>query len=341
MARSLSGYRRTRPLRLVFDGAYTDIDSRTIQVYLPHLWRQHGREIAHTRFLSLDDYCPHRTRIHPIAIQLLGQYLSEVDQRSPISAALSTGLEEAWSMSAYRGRDAGSLTGEVFVSLGTLFDPKYFGCNARIFRELESFFQRHCARIFQRTPDYWIRHLQALDRMSLNMIRKSPTIMAPILSSVLHETRLQSRDLRPLFQVSNLSKSSQATLATLVRNDEQRSSYIHGHDLRLACSSVIRPRPPRSVSFNNLPLLGGEPIAPYGPHSMTVEQFRPRMDGFFPGRDFSDDEYPYDDDPSFDQLLEDDHLCDRDLDHFMSIPCLGHPNPLGYFPQQVMLSCAH
>lgn len=329
MASSLSGYRRSRPLRLVFDGAYTDVDSSTIQAYLPSLWRHHGRETAHDRFLSLDDYCPHRRRIHPYAIHLLGQYLCEVDRKSPASAALSTGLEEVRSMSTCRG--CGSLTGEVFVSLGLLFDPNYFGCNARIFSELESFFQRHCARIFQEAPDYWMRHLQALDRMSLNLIRKNPTVMAPILSSVVYETRLRSRDLRPLFQACNLSERTQHILATLVRKEEQRPSLTHGQGLHLACSSTKRAKPPRSVPFNNLLLRGGEFVAPCGPYSMTADHFRPSIDDFFPEEDFSDDEYPFDDDPSlFDQLLEDDHSCARDLDHFMHSPRFG---PSG--------SCAH
>jgi len=342
MARSHPGYRRHRSLSLVFDGAYTDVEIRTIQAYLPKLWRHHGHEIAHTRFLSLDEYCPHRRRVHPKAIQLLGQYLYEVNRKPSVSAALSTGLEEVWRMSTHRGRDAGSLTGEVFVSLATVFDPKYFGCNTKIFKELESFFQRHCAEIFEEAPGYWIGYLRALDRMSLNLISRNPTIMAPILSSVLHETRLGSRDLRPLFQALNLNGRSQQILETLVRTDEQRPSFTHGYGLHLACSSTTRPKPPRSVSFKNLPLRGGELVAPYGPHSMTVEQFRPRIDGFFLGEDFSDDEYPFDDDPSlFEQLLEDDHLCACDMDHFMPSHCLGHPGPFGYFPPQAMLSCAH
>ncbi len=342
MARSHSGYRRHRSLSLVFDGAYTAIDSRTIQVYLPTLWRHHGHEIAHTRFLSLDDYCPHRRRVHPKAIQLLGQYLCEVDRKSPVSAALSTGLEEVRRMSTHRGRDAGSLTGEVFVSLGTVFDPKYFGCNAKIFRELESFFQRQCAEIFQEAPGYWIGYLQALDRMSLNLISRNSTVMAPILSSVLHETRLESRDLRPLFQALNLNKCSRGILATLIKKDEQRPSFTHGYGLHLACSSTTRPKPRRSVYFNDIPLRGNELLATYDPRSMTVDRFRPRINDSYYEDDFSDDDYPYDDDPSlFDQLLEDDHLYARDLDHFMPSPCLGHPGPFGYFRQQAMLSCAH
>jgi len=342
MARRHSGYSRHRSLSLVFDGAYTDVDIRTIQAYLPKLWRHHGHEIAHTRFLSLDAYCPHRRRIHPKAIQLLGQYLCEVDRKSPVSAALSTGLEDLWRMFTYRGGDAVSLTGDVFISLGIILDPKYFGCNTKIFRELELFFQRHCTRLFQEAPDYWMRHLEALDRMSLNLIRRNPTIMAPILSSVLHETRLESRDLRPLFQASNLNKCSRGILATLVRKDEQRPSFTHGYGLHLGCSSTTRPKPRRSASFSNLPLRGDELVAPYGPHSMTVDHSRPRINDSYYEDDFSDDDYPYDDDPSlFDQLLEDDHLYARDLDHFMPSPCLGHPSPFGYFPPQAMLSCVH
>lgn len=333
MASSLSGYRRSRPLRLVFDGAYNDVDSSTIQAYLPKLWRHHGREIAHARFLSLDDYYPHRRRIHPYAIHLLGQYLCEVDRKPAVSAALSTGLEEVRSMSTYRVCDARSLTGEVFVSLGLLFDPKHFGCNARIFSELESFFQRHCSGIFQEAPDYWMRHLQALDRMSLNLIRKNPTIMASILSSVVYETRLRSRDRRLLFQAWNLSERTQHILATLVSKDEQRPSFKHGQCLHLACGSTMGPRSPRSVSSNNLLLRGGELLAPYGPHAVTVGPFRPSIDGFFPGEDFSDDECSFEDDRSlFDQLLEDDHPCARDFDQFMYSPRFGPSGSFGYFP---------
>lgn len=343
MARRLSGYRRNRPLSLIFDGDYTDVDSSTIQAYLPKLWRHYGHEIAHTRFLSLDDFVSNRRRIHPHAIQLLGQYLCEVDRKSPVSAALSTGLEEIWRISPYRGCDAGSLISEVFVSLGTIFDSKFLGCNIKIFREMESFFQRHCAEIFQETPDYWMRYLRALDCMSSNLNKRNPTIMAPILSSVLHETRLTSRDLRPLYEALRLSRISQRILATLVRKDEQRPSCTNGHGLHLAGSSTTRSNRRRIQSFNKVPLRGNELLAACDRHPMTVDRFRSTIEDSYFGDDFSEYDYPSIDDlSSFDQLsLEDEHHCLRGIDNFMPSPFLRRPGSCGYFPQLATLASVH
>lgn len=330
-------------IRLFFAGIYADVDYSTIKQYLPQLWRREGYELAHAGLLPLDNICPHRKRIHPEAIRLLGQYLHEVDRDSPISAALSTGLEEMWRRSSHRGYDSESLTGSVFVSLGTMFDPKFLGCNARTFREMESFFQRHSAELFQESPNYWIPYIGALDRMSKNLDKRNLTVMVPTLSSVLHETRLGGRDPRSLFESPALSRKSRKTLVTLIDRNQQRLRYPDGHALEVAYSFKTRPKMHRAGHFHTTPPLGGGLCAGCEPHSMIVDGFGSMVDGLCYDEEFSDNNSFYTDDES----LFDHYSIEQDQRHgygshdFVPNPYLGLPGLREGFPKQPMLAWAH
>ena len=225
MARYGTLHHRSRSLTLIYDGQFAKIDRDTIKQYLPRLWRHRECYISPSGCLSLDDICPHRSHVQPEAIRLLGQYLREVNQPPQVSAALSHGLEEIWR----RSSSAEVKSALVFASLATMFRPKYFGCNVRIFKDMEMFFQRHCAEILEGPPEVTAQFIHGLDRMSKNL--KSGTAMNAVLASVVQECPDRNRVLPVLMSLARLGNKSMLTVSTLWKQDRRRREE---NELRLA-----------------------------------------------------------------------------------------------------------
>ena len=275
MAHRRSIDRHSRPLLLIFDSASTIINSITIKNSLPALWRHDGSHILRDNGLSLDAYCSHRGRIAPKAIRILGQYLCEVDEGSPVSAALSNGLEDIWRNQLHHGYDSADVAVLIFHCLATMFDGKYFGCNEKMFKQMELFFHRHCGELLYRSLEDWILVVKGLDRMSLNF--KPKPIMTNVLASVLQECNHKGQGPRTLINSMHLAKNSRRILSTLIEHEYQRlrRSHRHGpHRLRRRGDEV----PPEDRMY----------IAMNEPHRITINGNGPISsdpyyddDGFF------------------------------------------------------------
>ena len=225
MAHHRHANRRSQTLTLHFGHYFDIVDSATIKKSLPTLWRYFGPDILSNSYLSLDFHCAYLKCVPPEAIQILGEYLCEIDSNSPVSAALSNGLEEIWWKSLSHYRDNVKRLALTFKSMAAIFDPKVLGCDEKIFKQMESFFPRHCAQIFQAPPKIWMLFLGGLDRMSLNM--KSPIVMTNVLASAVQECRQNSRNWRALMGSLHLHKNSQRVLSSLIYQDQPISSHKH------------------------------------------------------------------------------------------------------------------
>ena len=360
---SPAGHRR-RPIRSIdieFNGRLARIHCGTISKYLPNLWRRAWEDI-YCGYLSLDKYCDLNCR-NPVvwkALGLLGRYLQEIDGSVTVSAAISNGLEEIWRASPFWGGNGQHSTADVFVSLATMFDPKYFGCNVKIFKEMESFFLRHSSEILQGMSRHPRAYITGLDRMSYN----KPTVMnmTPSLASLLQESDADPDDLLSPRGVFKLSRKSRRILSTL-RKQSDRSSR--------SCELAPRLNPHLGIAHNRSPPLHrqgpccrdlqryqaapvrGDKMHPlelqnyclHAPHQVTIHGPRPDFDDRdLYGDDFSDEESESSDDDfslyDADHLLEGDHRCHHDLDNIFQSPHYryGHiPKSHGHIPMQALL----
>ena len=225
MAHHRHANRRSQSLTFHFGHHFDVVHSSTIKSTLPNLWRRFGTDILSNRYLSLDYYCSYLNCVPLVAIQIVGEYICEIDSDSPVSAALSNGLEEIWRRSrSYHGGNM-KILAQLFKSLAAMFDPKNLGCDERIFKQMESLFHRHCAQIFQAPPKVWISVVGGLDRMSLNM--KSSIAMTNVLASAVQECSQNSRNWRALMGPLPLNRISQRILTTLLHQAPATSSHKH------------------------------------------------------------------------------------------------------------------
>lgn len=203
--------------------------------------------------VSLDQMCSVRSRVEPGAVDLLVRYLREVDRNCPaVSAAISEGLEIIWKKSSRCSGSAYCLTTAIFRSLGKIFDKNYFGCNAKIFREMESFFHRHALEIMQRMPEGLFTYIISLDRMSLNKPGKME--MMPTLTSLVQNLGLSN--MHNWSEAQYLSRRSQYHLSRLLmhfrteitrhRPNMTRQLYphspLHNQSRRPIAGSTMDPR---------------------------------------------------------------------------------------------------
>lgn len=318
-------------MRIISDDRTATIDSNTIKQSLPGLWKHRMSYMPDPHCLDLDAICAHKGRTHPKAVRILGQYLREIIGQSQVSAALSKGLDETLRSSRSPHHDSAV----IFQSLATMFDRKYFGCNSKIFRDMESFFQRRCIEIFDGPPEYWKVYINGLDRMSLSL--ENTAAMTSVLAAVIQHEHPGRHGLRQLSQLYSLSSRSQRVLKTLISQEEaQRTKHQYRHDLRLTCSHM---RPPLCFGEpdHRLPMRGDQmdptvviDIAMHEPHRVIIDDHCSVCDdSLFDEDDYSDDDACFANDQSLiDYRSLAEFSCQNNFDHHL----LGSHLPTRHLP---------
>lgn len=283
-----------QPLTLVCGGQHCSIHERTVQQYLPVLWRKHTRRMMlDAGYLDLEDYKLLHGPNYSMAVTLLFRYLGDVDRKSKASAALSTGLEDVWRESDLYDNGESFHPSEIFECLATMFKKQSFGCNAKIFKEMESFFQRHCAEILQRGLNYWTCYIGGLARMSAN----DPGLMdmASVLAPVVHEMNSKGLDARMLS--GYLDPRSQRILTTLDRQEQQRPPSPPRFGTHLVPVSAHRPLLHRGLSLPPVSLRGDEfdpatrlHLAQHYPHRLSIHDHELNIPDPWFAEDLSDNE---------------------------------------------------
>ena len=192
------------PIYLEFDGRSSKIHSRTIHQNLPHLWHNQIRMLQH-RTIPLFEIMSPRNQHEMKALKLIVRYLTEVDGRLPVSAAIVNGLEALFDGSFKHLGTGFSSALNTFLHLGYLLAPENFGCGVRIFKQMEGFFVKHSKEIL--ATHLGLPCMAALDHMSINC-RDGQWDMIPALSCLVREweimghLRLGRPDLPPLSRKS-------------------------------------------------------------------------------------------------------------------------------------------
>lgn len=226
------------PIYIELDGHLLKIHSRTIHQNLPQLWHKEIRMQQH-RTIPLVEIMPPRDQHEMKALKLIVRYLTEVDRRRSVSAAIVNGLEALFDgPSKHFGTGfLSALT--TFLYLGYLLAPEHFGCGVRIFKQMEAFFVKHSKEIL--ATHLGLPCMAALDHVSTNR-RGGHWDMIPALSclvrkwEVMGHLRLGRPDLPPL------SGKSTSILKALCSNSRARRRCHCRSTLQL--DHLHHPRPP-------------------------------------------------------------------------------------------------
>ncbi|KAL8795936.1 MAG: hypothetical protein Q9195_001680 [Heterodermia aff. obscurata] len=244
-------------VRVELDGNACTIQSHTIQVNLPGLWRQHRRTIMRYGHLPMSTLLlPHGPGAKK-ALKIIFHHLCEADSLPHVSTAITNGLETALHRSCGLPMPGALSLADVFIPLAQLFHPRVFGCSSNIFKQMESFFLIHSEEILTgHNITLGFHFIALLDYMSLNG-RSRPWDMTPVLACLVRawdRIGARPRHLPPL------SSTSKRILKELALQSRRRRQHI----------------PP-------CPCIGGRPALTHRPHSHHGD-FRPSA--VVPGKAF-------------------------------------------------------
>lgn len=215
-------------VRVSLPGRNVALRRDTIRLCLPRLYRNAQPEIS-TGYLHPDMYTETDHWCDGTALNVVFEYLKELERGRGVTAVLQNRLDSEWRNSSHSKTEAEDL----FCSLCKLF--KRFGCSAEMFHTMESFFERHCFGIVQRTHHGWLRYIQGLDRIRTH---NKPGMTSALSSLLQYKRNINSQDLRDLAEVHALSPQTLDNMYALIKEKKRR---------RVSSTLQILPKVPRDV----------------------------------------------------------------------------------------------
>ncbi len=253
----------------------------TIKHRLPRLYENARPEMS-MGYLRPDRYTDTDHWSDREALEIVFDYLKELEIGQGVSAVLRTRLDSEWRNSSHSKTEAKAL----FYSLCKVFS--HFGCSSEMFHTMESFFERHAAEIVQRPPHGWLKYIQGLDRIRTH----NKTGMTSALSSLLqYDRRLDSRDLHYLARDRALSLQTLDTLFALLEERKRRraGSPLQVPPLDPPRDLIRHHGGPKKISGANIDPDVLLDIAEFEPEKLDFHPYRRPRRGLY---DDDDDQYP-------------------------------------------------